>query len=156
MAQKPEQVGPNWINQSAQMSNVPMGVPADQMEQWAELAEMMGPLGDQERDIERQQTFADQLRGTKAPTGRAETGRVFTAASPLEFLGAGAQQYAGMKKGEELEAGRKGISGQMANNLRTWRTLQAQKQRQKELAQAGGAGIEVAQAPLAMSDDDWG
>jgi hypothetical protein len=90
----------------------------EQMMQWMKLSQMMGPLGDQERDIDRQQKYADELRRTKGPEGR-QTGRLFTAAKPIEHLAGLANQAAGIYAGKALEGQRsgvtEGISGAMSD-----------------------------------------
>lgn len=104
------------VNQSVPQGGVPAAMSTEQMRQWAELASQLGPLGDEERDIERQQKYADVLRQGKAPQGR-QVGNVFVASSPLETLGGLAEKGVGMMGDKELAGQRAGVTGKMKGAL---------------------------------------
>lgn len=53
--------------------------------------------------LQKQLTQAQMLQGTQMPEMRGN-GRVQTAANPLEFIGAGLQQYAGKRRGDAAQA----------------------------------------------------
>lgn len=61
------------------------------------------------RDVQAEKGLADRLaqaralRDTAMPEGRSGGG-IYTAANPLEFIGAGIKQYKGEKRSRELEA----------------------------------------------------
>ena len=74
---------------------------AELMKQYLKLARATGPVGMEERDIARQQAIADELRKTGAPTGLNPTGRVYTAANPLQFLASGLDAA----RGESMQPG---------------------------------------------------
>ena len=58
---------------------------------------------------------ADQLRNTPMPEGR-QAGNVYQAANPLEFLGAGMQQYQGGQDAQRIEGEMSGVRQQGADN----------------------------------------
>lgn len=87
------------------------------LQQQMEFAELMAPYGPREKEIERQQAYADQLRDTKAPEMRGNA-RIQTAANPLEFLGASAQRTVGRMKGDEASGGRKRMVDDLVDELR--------------------------------------
>jgi hypothetical protein len=70
----------------------------------AQMAAMLGTYGDQLElgSLEGQQAQADALRSAQVPEGRS-SGRVYTAANPLEVLGTIGQQYAGKRKADKIE-----------------------------------------------------
>jgi hypothetical protein len=67
-----------------------------------ELAQLLALSGipDQQAQLMRQQIMAQRLQQTPTPQGR-QAGGAFVAANPLEFLGAGMQQFAGMRKEQD-------------------------------------------------------
>lgn len=71
---------------------------------------LLSAYGDQLEmsELDRQLQQANALRETGMPEGR-QAGRVYTAANPLEFLGAGIKQYAGMRDAKRIEDERKEI-----------------------------------------------
>jgi len=79
-----------------------------------ELSSLLGTYGDQLElgALEKQQAQADALRGASVPEGRS-SGRVYTAANPLEVLGTIGQQYAGKRMNDRIE--RKG--GKLRGNI---------------------------------------
>lgn len=70
----------------------------------ADIEAMLGTYGEQLElgSLEGQQAQADALRGAKVPEGRS-SGRVYTAANPLEVLGTIGQQYAGKRMNDRIE-----------------------------------------------------
>jgi hypothetical protein len=68
----------------------------------------LGVLDEDMAENKRQMELADKLRYAEAPEGR-NSGRVYTAANPLEHVGHLMQQYRAGKKEEELEKARVGI-----------------------------------------------
>ena len=102
------QSSPEAVLAAMQKANSP-----EQMQQWLRLAESLGPLGDEERDIDRQQKYADALRDTdEFPEGR-HAGRTFVAADPLEGVAGLAKQYVGQEMGRRLGDRRKGVSDEI-------------------------------------------
>lgn len=75
---------------------------------------LLAAYGDQLEmtELDRQLQQANALRETGMPEGRS-AGRVYTAANPLEFLGAGIKQYAGMRDAKRIEAERDEIRRRM-------------------------------------------
>lgn len=65
-------------------------------EDLAKLVEL-GMIPEEQAALAKQMQQAQMLQRQPGPQGR-QSGRVFTAANPLEFVGAGLQQYAGMRK----------------------------------------------------------
>lgn len=63
----------------------------------------MGGIPEEQAALQKQLEQARLLQGTPLPEMRGN-GRVQTAANPMETIGALIQQYAGMKKGRELES----------------------------------------------------
>ena len=61
------------------------------------------PYGAQERALARSLARANELRKTPAPEGLNPTGRVYTAANPLEFLAAGLDRYQGETQTRDYE-----------------------------------------------------
>jgi hypothetical protein len=74
------------------------GIDPDVLRRFADQA----GLEDEEAAIYLAQLRAKMLAGTETPQGR-QTGDVYTAANPLEFIGSGMKQYAGMKGMKENE-----------------------------------------------------
>lgn len=62
----------------------------------------LGVIPEQQAELVRQAQQASALRRTPMP-GMRQAGNVAVAANPLEFLGAGLQQYAGQRREKELE-----------------------------------------------------
>lgn len=76
-----------------------------------EAATAIGGLAGAPEELEalnKEAALADELRNTGMPEGR-NAGRVFVAANPLEFVGAGVKQYRGWKKTREVEKERDAI-----------------------------------------------
>jgi len=73
-------------------------------EQIASILGLAG-LSSEEMDMKRQQEEADALRATPGPEGRT-AGNIYQAANPMEHIGAGMKQYAGMRQSQDLEARR--------------------------------------------------
>jgi hypothetical protein len=86
-----------------------------------ELASLLGTYGEQLElgSLEGQRAQADALRGAQVPEGRS-SGRVYTAANPLEVLGTIGQQYAGKRMNDRIE--RKGgkLRGKIGENVRQY------------------------------------
>lgn len=89
------QAGQNPYGLDPKVVEAMLGTYGDQLE-----------LGAQEKQLAQAQALRDQV----APEGRS-SGRVYTAANPLEHLGVGIQRYKAMKKAE-------GIEGDMAERRR--------------------------------------
>lgn len=72
--------------------------------------QLLGVYGDQMEmgDLDEQLLRAQALRDTAMPEGR-NSGRVYTAANPLEFVGAGIKQYRGAKKEQGVNAEREAV-----------------------------------------------
>ena len=86
----------------------------------AQLAALLGTFGDQMElsNLEKQMAAAEALRmGT--PEGR-DSGRVYTAANPLEHLGKGIGDYKLMKKRQENEAAAAPIRKRIGENTKTF------------------------------------
>lgn len=64
----------------------------------------LGQIPEQQAMLIKQMQQAQALQQRPGPQMRGEGGRVQTAANPLEFIGAGLQQYAGMKREKEAQA----------------------------------------------------
>lgn len=73
------------------------------------MSQMQG-AEEQAGDIAQQQAIAQNLADTELPEGRG-FGRVYTAANPLEFLGAGIKQYRGYKEKKKLDEDLKILRG---------------------------------------------
>lgn len=58
-------------------------------------------FADEMSDMEKQQAMAEALRYQDGPEGRS-SGRVYTAANPLEHIGKGIQQYKAQKQMDEI------------------------------------------------------
>lgn len=61
----------------------------------------LGGLNSETGQLDKQMKYADKLRGTEMPEGRT-AGNMYVAANPLEFIGAGMKQHAGMKQSENI------------------------------------------------------
>jgi len=70
-------------------------------EDLAKLVEL-GLIPEQQAALAKQAQQARMLQQTAMPEGRSN-GRVYTAANPLEFIGHGLQQYAGIRKERQAE-----------------------------------------------------
>ena len=57
----------------------------------------LGVIPEEQAQLMKQAQQAQMLQQRPGPQMRGEGGRVQTAANPLEFIGAGLQQYAGMR-----------------------------------------------------------
>lgn len=86
-----------------------------------ELAMLLGTYGDQMElsSLEKQQGMADALRGAEVPEGRS-SGRVYTAANPLEVLGTIGKQYAGKRKQDRIDRLGKRYRGNISENIKTY------------------------------------
>lgn len=71
-------------------------------EDLAKLVEL-GAIPEQQAALAKQMQQARMLQQQAGPEMRGNS-RVQTAANPLEFLGTGLQQYAGMRQGKETQA----------------------------------------------------
>ena len=69
----------------------------------------------EEGELTDQMAYADALR-QKTPEGR-DSGRVYTAANPLEHLGAGMQNWAAMKMREKAAADRRTVNESRGKNV---------------------------------------
>jgi hypothetical protein len=87
----------------------------------AQMAAMLGTYGDQLElgGLEGQQAQADALRGAKVPEGR-DSGRVYTAANPLEVLGTVAQQYAGKHMNDKLSKSEGKLRARIGENVKQY------------------------------------
>lgn len=83
-----------------------------------ELLSLLMTYGDQLEltDQEKQLAQAHALRGTPMPEGR-NAGRIYRAANPLEFLGAGLQQYAGARDEKALKKSTGELRGKIGGNV---------------------------------------
>lgn len=84
---QPGQPGQNPYGIDPQLLEAMLGTYGDQLEMSA-----------QEKQLEQ----ANALRNMETPEGRS-SGRVYTAANPLEHLGTAIQRYKGMKKAQGIE-----------------------------------------------------
>ena len=86
----------------------------------AVLEAMLGTYGDQMEvsALEKQMAAAEALR-MGAPEGRS-SGRVYTAANPLEHLGKGIGDYKLMKKRKENEAAQAAARGRIGESVKTY------------------------------------
>jgi hypothetical protein len=108
------------MGQEVPQINPDTGQPFSEAEM-AQMAAMLSTYGDQLElgSLEGQQAQADALRGAQVPEGRS-SGRVYTAANPLEVLGTIGQQYAGKRKADKIE--RKGgkLRGRIGENVKQY------------------------------------
>jgi len=74
-------------------------------------------FGGQERDLDRQQKLADELRSEAAPTMRGNS-RVMTAANPMEMLATGINRVGGQLKSNALGGERKKMFDDRMERLR--------------------------------------
>lgn len=74
------------------------GMTEDQIQQLVAL----GIIPEQMSSMDKQYKIANELRNTALPEGRSN-GRVFTAANPMETVGALMQQYGGKRKMDAIE-----------------------------------------------------
>jgi hypothetical protein len=72
----------------------------------------LGGLNAETGQLDKQQKYADKLRGTEIPEGR-QVGNVYVAANPLEFIGAGMKQYAGKQQNDNLIQQQKQLQDEM-------------------------------------------
>jgi hypothetical protein len=102
--QSPLQAVPQAQGMPTQMPMDPSQMQGQMMD--PELAEtLLGTYGDQMEvgEMDKQMGRADALRSLEGgPEGRS-SGRVYTAANPLEFIGKGMQQYAGKRIADRAE-----------------------------------------------------
>lgn len=91
------------------------GVSGEQLQALMEL----GILPELQAGLDDQISQADALRNAPGPEGR-DSGRVYTAANPLEFIGAGLQSYAGMREGKKLRSQREEALKKSAETRRTY------------------------------------
>jgi hypothetical protein len=87
----------------------------------AVLEAMLGTYGDQLElgGLEEQMARAEALRGTATPEGR-DSGRVYTAANPLEHLGTGIQRYRAGKRMQDLEGKQGEVRARIGENVKTY------------------------------------
>jgi hypothetical protein len=90
----------------------------------AQMAAMLGTYGDQLdlNHLEGQQAQADALRSAQVPEGRS-SGRVYTAANPLEVLGTIGQQYAGKRKADKIEKKGSKLRDEIGKNVKQYGLL---------------------------------
>jgi len=74
--------------------------------------------GGQERDLDRQAKMADELRGTATPGMRGGSGRVQTAANPLEMLSTGLDRFRGNQQDANVAADRNRLFEERMAKLR--------------------------------------
>lgn len=99
-----------------------------------ELAQLvqLGVIDENMAENARQMKLAEQLRYQGMPEGR-NSGRIYTAANPLEFLGTGLQQYQAMKRQKELEKQRGEMQGKQTQARGTyWDLLRGQRQKPQD------------------------
>lgn len=77
-----------------------------------ELLKRLGIIPEELEDIQLQLEQANLLRNAAGPEGR-DSGRVYTAANPLEHIGSLMQKYNANKQATGLEAKRSGLVGEM-------------------------------------------
>ena len=74
-------------------------------EKQAEMMQRMGKdYGAEMGMLDKQMGGAEDLMNTATPEGRTTRNQIYTAANPLEHLGAGAQRYAGYKQMGDLRS----------------------------------------------------
>lgn len=113
------------------------GMSEEQIQQLVSL----GVIDEQMAENARQMAVQEGLRYQKSPEGR-DSGRVYTAANPLEHIGAGLQQYNAMKKMKELEAQRGTMQSQQTAGRGTyWDLLRGKKK--VPLASLQGASMDM-------------
>lgn len=86
-----------------------------------ELAALLGTYGDQLElgALESQQAQADALRNQAGPEGRS-SGRVYTAANPLEELGHIGQMYAGKRMNDRIQRKGAKLRGRIGEGVRQY------------------------------------
>lgn len=62
----------------------------------------LGVIPEEQAQLAKQIQQAQMLQQQQGPQGR-QTGGIYTAANPLEFVGAGLQQYAGIRKERQAQ-----------------------------------------------------
>ena len=82
----------------------------------------LGSLGDEMGIVAKQQELADALRYGAGPEGR-DTGRIYTAANPLEHIGSAMQKYNAMKESKGLQERQKGILEQSTDARKLYADL---------------------------------
>ena len=136
-----------FITQSA-MTPMDREAMLEQMRQQIRLAQILAPEGTEERDIARQQAYADELRKTKMPGGRS-AGNIYRAANPLEFLTAAIQQGQGEGAQSPLETRRQDSVKRLLDELDKER---ARTEEEIRKAQSGQPALQAASMP---SIDDY-
>lgn len=79
----------------------------------------LGELSDEADEVAQDYAEAQKDLDTPMPEGR-NSGRVFTAANPLEFLGAGLRIYGGRKAAKKAREERKRIRTERSQRLDEW------------------------------------
>lgn len=123
-----------FLTQSA-MSPMDREAMLEQMRQQIRLAQILAPEGTEEREIARQQAYADELRKTGMPKGRS-AGDVYRAANPLEFLTAAIQQGQGEGAQSTLQTRRQQSMDRLLASLEEERKRAEEEIRRAQSGQA--------------------
>jgi hypothetical protein len=102
-----------------------------------------GQIGEMDPEIERMKAMAEQARGRGAAPGMREARGIPVAASPLEHIGAFANNMVGMSKDRDasgMAQKQAGMRSSQAQNV--LQALLKQKQAQANVPQGPGAGPE--------------
>lgn len=94
----------------------------------------LGVIDESMAENARQMQLAEQLRYAAGPEGRS-SGRVYTAANPLEFLGHGLQQWNAQKRMKELESKRGEMQKQQTAGRQTyWDILRGERRKPQDFS----------------------
>jgi hypothetical protein len=101
----------------------------------------LGIIPEQMDENARQMQMSEQLRYQAAPEGR-DSGRVYTAANPMEHIGSVMEKYNAQKQIGKLGEERSGMLNQQARDRKLYYELLRGKRKSK-LQSVGADGIQV-------------